>query len=1010
VAAAFPKLPQCVAPTRRKEWTVQLTDARWPRPADPDRARLGLERWAEHATRTGDPDLERFARELADDDDGHAMLAAVFGNSPFLTEAMLREVGFVRDLVTDGVDAPFRRLIDGAVADLGGEDDRARLMAGLRRTRRRAALLIALADIAGLWDVDTVCEALSGLAETALRLAVRHLLRQAAARGHIDLPDPADPERGSGLIVLGMGKLGARELNYSSDIDLIVLYDDGGVATRQPDTLPRTFIRLTRDLVRIMEERTPDGYVFRTDLRLRPDPGATPIAVSVAGAESYYGSMAQTWERSAMIKARQVAGDPACGKAFQGFLRQFVWRRHLDFGAIAEIHAIKRQIHHHRGHDAIAVHGHDVKLGRGGIREIEFFVQTQQMIFGGRDPRLRVMKTCAGLRALAAAGRNDPAVADDLIEAYAFLRRVEHRLQMIGDQQVHVLPASEAGVNALGTFLGYDDPAAFRAALRETLETVEDHYARLFEEAPRLAGPADLVFGTVEDDPHTVETLARMGFANPPGVINTVRGWLHGRYRATRSERARRLLGEILPALLEAVAKTANPDTAWFRLDEFIGRLPTGVQPFSLFHSNPNIIGLIAEILGISPRLADHLARHTEQLDAVLTPGFFDLLPDAAALAEELDAQLGAAADFEDVLTVLRRWTHDKEFQAGVHLLHNAADGPDHGPFLSDVAETALRALQDRVEAEFARRHGRFPGQGLAILAMGKLGGREMSLRSDLDLIMVYDVAGDAAESDGPKPLAPTLYFTRLTQRLLSAMTAPTREGALYEVDMRLRPSGKAGPLATGLEAFVRYQHESAWTWEHMAVTRTRVISGPEALGARIRAAIGEVLTRPRDPEALLRDVADMRGRIDREHGTDNPWEVKYVRGGLVDVEFIAQYLQLRHAHDHPEVPCQTTAETLGRLAHAGLLDEGIAAELIEAVRLWQRVQAFLRLTLEGPFDPESAPAALKDGLARVILGRRDGDAVFAAAAERVTALQARVHGHFRTLVEAPAAALDGGG
>ncbi len=985
---------------------MQLTTANWPRPADPDRVRLCLERWIERAAQTGDAGLDVFAHSLPADSGGQAMLAAVFGNSPYLTEVVLREIGFVREMVDDGLDNPFRRLIDGAVAELGGEDDRTRLMAGLRGTKRRAALLIALADMSGLWDIDRVCEALSELAETALRLAVRHLLRQAAARGQLDLPDLADPERGSGLIVLGMGKLGARELNYSSDIDLIVLYDEGHAATRQPDTLPRTFIRLTRDLVRIMEERTPDGYVFRTDLRLRPDPGATPIAVGVAGAETYYGSMAQTWERAAMIKARQVAGDPECGNAFQGFLRQFVWRRHLDFGAIEEIHKIKRQIHHHRGHDAIAIKGHDIKLGRGGIREIEFFVQTQQMIFGGRNPRLRVMKTCDGLRALAAGGQTDPAAAEELCAAYAFLRRVEHRLQMTGDQQTHALPASDAGVDALATFLGHDEPAAFRDELRRTLETVENRYARLFEEEPALSGPADLVFGTAEDDPHTLETLARLGFANPPAIINTVRGWLHGRYRATRSERARRLLTELLPALLEAVARTPNPDSAWFRLDEFIGRLPTGVQPFSLFHSNPNIIGLIAEILGISPRLAEHLARHTEQLDAVLTPGFFDHLPDAADLAAELDEQLGTAADFEDVLTLLRRWTHDKEFQAGVHLLHSAARTPDFGPFLSDVAATALRALQAHVEAGFAQRHGRFPGQGLAILAMGKLGGREMSLRSDLDLIIVYDVAADAAESDGTKPLAPALYFTRLTQRLLSAMTAPTREGALYEVDMRLRPSGKAGPLATGLQAFVRYQHEGAWAWEHMALTRARVISGPAELGERIRAAIADVLTRPRDPAALLRDVADMRGRIDREHGADSPWEVKYVRGGLVDIEFIAQYLQLLHAHEHPGVPSQNTAEALGRLARAGLLDGGVAADLIDAVRLWQRIQAFLRLTHEGRFEPDSAPAALRNALARVVLGERNGR-TFDAAVKRVTALQARVHSHFRRLVEEPASALE---
>ena len=602
-----------------------LTVEQWPKPGHPDRARLGLERWQETAAQTGDPALQAFAAGLAEDPAGRRMLDAVFGNSAFLTECLLRDIGFVQELIDRGVDDTYSRLID-ATAALDSETDMTGLMAGLRRTRRRAALTIGLADIAGLWSLEQVTAALTALAETALRLGARHLLRRLAARGAIDLPDESDPERGSGLIVLGMGKLGAGELNYSSDIDLIVLYDDARVKTRQPDTLTRSFVRLTRDLVRIMEERTPEGYVFRVDLRLRPDPGATPVAVSVSAAEGYYGSMAQTWERAAMIKARPVAGDAEAGAAFLGFIGQFVWRRHLDFAAIQDIHKIKRQIQRHRGHGAIAVDGHNIKVGRGGIREIEFFVQTQQLIFGGRDPRLRTARTVDGLRALAEAGQIDHDAVRDLTAAYGLLRQVEHRLQMLHDQQTHSLPDGDTAIGALAVFLGYDGAAAFRAALRAALARVEDHYADLFEDRPGLAGPPDLVFSGTDEEPETLRALSEMGYENASGILKTVRGWLHGRYRSTRSERVQQLLNDLLPTLLDALAKTPNPDNALFRFDEFVGRLPTGIQVFSLFHANPKLLELVAEIMGTSGRLAEHLAQNPAQLEGVLTPGFFDAL------------------------------------------------------------------------------------------------------------------------------------------------------------------------------------------------------------------------------------------------------------------------------------------------------------------------------------------------------------------------------------------------
>ncbi|MGP1396926.1 MAG: bifunctional [glutamine synthetase] adenylyltransferase/[glutamine synthetase]-adenylyl-L-tyrosine phosphorylase [Inquilinaceae bacterium] len=985
----------------------------WPRPGDRALADQGLDRWQDMVRRLADPDLKTFAEALPEQQDGRALLLALFGNSPYLTDCALREPALLRTLLADGPDATFAGLMADMDAQLKEETDTTRLMHGLRVAKRRVALLIALADIGGIWPLEAVTGALSDFAERALRLAVAHLLRQTASRGAFALPNPDDPAEGSGLIVLAMGKLGSGELNYSSDIDLIVLYDEARLTTDRPDDLPLAFIRLTRALVRIMEERTADGYVFRTDLRLRPDPGATPLAVSVNAAESYYGSLAQTWERAAMIKARPVAGDAEAGRALMTMLRSFVWRRSMDFTSIEDIHAIKRRIADFRGHATIAVPGHDIKLGRGGIREIEFFAQTHQMIFGGRTPELRTPKTRDVLNALARTGRIDRETADTLTDCYRFLRTVEHRLQMIDDRQTQRLPETSAGMDVLVAFLGPFDGAAFHDRMRDCLRSVEAHYVRLFEATPALPGDSRLVLSGADDDPETAQLLTEMGFADPAAVVRTARGWLSGRYRAIRSERSRRLLADLLPALLTAVARTPNPGFALNRLDGFLGRLPAGIQLFALFHANPSLLTLVAELLGASERMADYLARHPDQLDAVLTPGFFDTLPDAEALERELAGLLAAAAHYEQVLDLVRRWTNDHRFRAGVHGLRAIGTVRQRGRFLSDIAEIGIRALQPAVKAEFARVHGMFAEPGLAVIAMGKLGGREMSIGSDLDLIMVYDVPSATAPSDGPKPLDATRYYTRLIQRLISAITAPTAEGPLYEVDMRLRPSGRAGPLATSLEAFVRYQDESAWTWEHMALTRARFIAGPPRLRNEIDRAIAAVLRRRRDPDSLLRDVASMRARIEKSFGTKDPWTVKYVRGGLIDIEFIAQYLQLRHGHDRPEVLHRNTDDALAGLAQAGILEAAVASELRAALSLWQRVQAYLRLTQGEAFNASNASPAMLEGLAATILSEptdQDDEAGpkpdFAEAERRVIEVAANVYEQFRILIEKPAADL----
>ena len=969
-----------------------------PEPADERRLALGFGAWQEALAPTqGDPALDA-ARRWSTTPRGKRLLRSIFGNSPFLSDAAVKEWAFLTRLVEEGADPLFVEIADAIElpADLG--EDTAALMRRLRVAKRRVALVAAVAELVGAWSLDQQTAALTRFADGALGVALRHLLRQAVTRGSIGLASIDEPERDSGLIVLGVGKLGGYELNYSSDIDLILLYDPTRARISTRDGIQSLFVRMARDLGRILDERTSDGYVFRTDLRLRPDPASTPLTLSVAAALAYYESVGQNWERAALIKARTVAGDRVAGQHFLRELEPFIWRKNLDFAAIQDIHSIKRQINAYRGGGRIAVEGHDIKTGRGGIREIEFFAQTQQLIWGGRLRELRTGSTCEALRRLASTGRIDPATAAELIDNYRFLRRLEHRLQMVEDAQTHMLPPDPAGIARIGVFLGYPQTDAFVTDLLRHLSSVERHYAELFEQAPSLSGPGNLVFTGVEDDAETLRTLSWLGFAEPATVAALVRSWHHGRLRATRSQRARETLTELVPQLLRIFGATPHPDTALLRFDQFLSRLPAGVQLFSLFHANPGLLELVAEIMAGAPRLAEQLAQRPALLDAVLTEGFFAPPPGPNAFAADLGQVLGGARDYEETLDALRRWAGERRFQVGVQLLRRALDGRQAGEVLADIAETALTALLPTVEAEFARRHGRVQGSMFAAIGMGRLGSREMTLASDLDLILIYDVPPGSETSDGPHPLPVASYYARLTQRLIGAITAPTAEGRLYEVDMRLRPSGASGPIASNLAGFARYQRESAWTWEHMALTRARPVGGDPALCVQIADAIGAVLGAKRDARRLLVDVADMRRRIADENPRPTRWDLKNRRGGLIDLEFIVQYLVLREAASSPQLLCRSTEQALRALGAAGVLPPQAQQELLDALALLRQVHALLTL-LRGGLSEEEALSEVD----AATLARCAGGVDFARLDADITAAAGRVRGWYRRLIEKPA-------
>lgn len=891
------------------------------------------------------------------------LLVAIFGNSPFLASAALAQPETIKSFVEQGPDQTIEIVLDDVRQQTSL--NRTELMIRLRKARLQVALLSALADISGIWPLHRVTEVLSLFADAAIDQALSLVLRELAKKGDLALPDVQNVTSEAGLIVLGMGKLGAYELNYSSDIDLIILFDPSRFRPAGKESAMALAVRATRTLVYILEHRTSDGYVFRTDLRLRPHPPGQPLALSVDDAEIYYERFGQNWERAAMIKARVTAGDQEAGNQFLKNVGPFLWRKHLDYAAIRDIHAIKRQINSHRGHSSLRVQGHDLKVGRGGIREIEFFVQTQQLILGGRVPELRLRGTIETLDALVNARWLEAETACDLKQAYEYFRTVEHRLQMVADKQTHQLPDDPKAFCHIATFMNEGDTEAFASKVKEQLEAVERHYAALFESSLDLGGEGTLIFTGTGDDPETLKTLEKMGFNNPAEIAKVIRAWHHGHIRATRTPRARELLTELTPELLRALGDQADPDAAFRRFDHFMTTLPAGVQLFSLFRANLKLLALVTDLMGIAPRLADHLSRNVGLFDAMLAPHFFEPLGSPADLEAEFQQVIGQADDLQDVLDVTRRWTQAREFQIGMHILLGQSDGAAASEPLTAIAEIVIRQLLPKVEAWLAEQHGRVEDASFAVLALGKLGSAELSIGSDLDLIFVFD-ARPGLSSDGSRPLPAETYFARLGQRFVSALTAKTAEGSLYEIDTRLRPSGNLGPVACSIESFRRYQLENAQTWEHQSLSRCRVVAGPEHLRSQVDDVIRAALTKPRDPGQLASDVRSMRMRIFKEHGSDDPWNLKHVRGGLVEVEFLAQYFQLRHGSDHQDILQPATIAVFKRAAGQCMEPEE-SRQLIRAVTLYRRLQALLRLSLDDQLNPAKATKGLEEALVHVV-------------------------------------------
>jgi glutamate-ammonia-ligase adenylyltransferase len=952
-----------------------LVDA--PRLSAPAEARRSLHELLEAASAAG------LKREL---ERGRAcdVLLGLADHSPYLwalvQEDPARLVRLMKRPPGESLDALVQALA------LRRDEHEAELMPALRRAKHESALLIALVDIGGVWDVVQATEALTRFADAAVGAAVNFLMRKHARAGLLTLdPNAPDLEKGSGLVVLALGKQGARELNYSSDVDLIVLYDPAAASIPEGAEPGPMFARLTRALARLLQERTSDGYVLRVDLRLRPDPASTPVALSTSSAYQYYETVGQNWERAALIKARPVAGDLKLGERFLTDLAPFIWRKYFDYAAIADIHAMKRQIHAVRGHEQVVVPGHDVKLGRGGIREIEFFVQTQQLIFGGRRRQMRGSRTLDMLEQLCADKWISAEALEELTRAYIYLRRVEHRLQMVADEQTQRLPFEREALTRFAQFCGFAELDRFAADLTHHLTQVERHYAWLFEDAPALSvASGNLVFTGVSDDPATLATLSALGFQRPEAAAETVRGWHFGRRPAVRSARAREVLTELTPALLEAFAGSGDPDAALSAFDEALARMPASVELLSILRSNASLRELFGDVLGSAPRLAQVIATRPHVLDAAIDPGRsldFDSSIGDEAMGARVETFVAQGQSFEDALNRARDFAAEEMFHIGLNLLSGRLDADRAGRAYSALAQGLIAALLKRVIEAFQAEHGRIRGGRVAIVALGKLGSREMTAASDLDLMLLYDFPADASESDGRKRLGPSLYYTRLTQRLISALTAPTKAGRLYEVDMRLRPSGRKGPLATQFASFKLYQQDEAETWEHMALTRARFVAGDNSLGAAVAKTVRETLTRERDAGKIAQETRAMRGLIAREKGDADVWDLKLVAGGLIDIEFVAQYLQLAFARHHSAILDVSTRKVVEQAGRESLITPEQTEILIDAHRLYTDATQFMRLSTTGPFDPAKAAAGVKRRIAAAV-GFPDFDAFAAALGE----------------------------
>lgn len=846
---------------------------------------------------------------------------------------------------------------------------------GLRRHRLALATTLAIGDLAGAFPLSQVMAHLSAFADHALDTAIR-----AAIEERTGSPGP------DGFIALALGKQGAAELNYSSDIDPILLYDRARLKCRDGDEPGEAAQRYARRIIKLLSENTAEGYVLRVDLRLRPAAEISPLVVPRASALTHYQGQALAWERAAFTRARAAAGDVEAGEQFLSEVAPFVWRQALDFGAIEEIRALTHRIRESHDGPSRPGPGFNVKRGRGGIREIEFFVQTHQLIHGGRDRSLRVRGTRAAIDALVNADRVDSGEARILAMAYDRLRTVEHRLQMVNDRQTHALPDGSE-LDAVARLDGLCDGAELVSELTDLTQRTAAIYDSLIgqeqhpvSDLPRASDRAQLA--------------RRLGFDDPERLSAKIGEWRDGRYACIRTPQAIDAFDRLLPLLLEAFAESDDPARAIARWQGILERSQSAITVFRLLVAEPDLLDRLVAALTLSPILADEIARRPETLDVLIerdSIAFDDLF---GSTLEQM-RQGPERGDYEARLDCIRQVTSEARFTLGIGLITGEYKPSLIGAALSHVAEAAVVAAYEAASEEFIVKHGAFDENELVALGLGRLGGGALTHASDLD--MIYLFTGDfAAQSDGERSLGATLYFNRLASRMSAALSVPTAQGVLYEVDTRLRPQGKQGPLAVSVDAFAKYQRESAWTWEHMAINRARVLAGSDAARDRVEAVIRNVQRLERDPNKLCNDILAMHAELAKHKPARGPLDVKLLRGGLVDVEFLVHFLQLRHGFEAPDEPVgflsPDFAKAIPALEQRGLVDHHLwpAYDLMTDMLVAGRL-----LAPDGKTLPQAAAKALAKACGRSSYAELDRD--LAVARRQVTSSWAQI---FRQTLE----------
>lgn len=886
-----------------------------------------------------------------------AALGRAARHSPFLAQ-QLRSFPTIAAVLNSGAveDAVLLARKAGATAPAPA--------AAMRRERNALALALAIGDLAGVLPLERLMTELADLADRALGTALETAMaeRRPGGEGALGAPTP-------GFAIIALGKLGSRELNYSSDIDLLFLFDPATLPLKPREDPGKAAVRIGQRVIELLQKRDGDGYVFRVDLRLRPSSEITPIALPADAAISYYESSALPWERAAFIRARAVAGDQALGRYFLEAIHPFVWRRSLDFGAVGELQSITGRIRDHHAQGRHFGPGYDVKRGRGGIREIEFFAQIHQLVHGGREPGLRAPATLDALAGLAADGRIDRQAAAALASSYRLLRTIEHRLQMVDDRQTHTLPADAAALDNVARLHGLEDGAALLRLLKSPVGGVAAVYDALSGE--EAEGGLPMGADALES------RLAEVGFTDPVAARLRIEGWRSGRSRSLRTAAAREAFEGMLPGLIAALGRAPDPARAINRFDDVVTRLPSAVNFYRLLEARPTLSRLLADILSHAPALAEQLGRRAELLDGLIDASAFDPAPSIETLVADFATPERHGEDYQMLLDRVRGRVNERRFALGVQLIVAKSDPLDVTEGYSRVAEAAINVLADAAIAEFETRHGRVPGSELLILGLGRLGGEALTYASDLDLVYLFSGSHDA-QSDGPKPLRANDYFNRLAPRVTAALSVPTAAGPLYEVDTRLRPSGKDGMLAVSLEAFAAYQRDQAWSWEHMALTRARPVYGSAAARAELKTVVDATLTQKRDCARLIADAVAMRRDMAAHKPPRGPFDIKLGEGGLVDLEFAVHTLQLCHhigLDPHLEI-------ALAALHEAGL----VSAEIDPALRLLTRILVMFRLVSPGSSEP---PEATRPLVAQAC-GYPDWNALLAAhdaARQRIKAL-----------------------